>query len=191
MRRFSFTWVVLLATVCQATAAEVKISVEEPSGVGRIGWPVTSGIPFAEGALADHESSALFAPDGTEVPLQTEPLARWPDGSVRWLLLDFLVDLVADQKETLTLRFGPGVRRAAVEEPMRVTSQSDGKVTLEPGPIRLEYDPKSFMPQGAAWLTSGAGGQESQSRITLNCIADGVWLVDDRGRDHLASEGEA
>ncbi|MFH1269362.1 MAG: hypothetical protein ABIK89_26840, partial [Planctomycetota bacterium] len=85
MRRFPLLWVVLLTAACQAAAAEVKITVEEPSGVERTGWPVASGIPFAEGALSDHQTSALFAPDGTEVPLQTEPLARWPDGSVRWL----------------------------------------------------------------------------------------------------------
>ena len=63
MRRFSFVWVVFLTAACQATAAEVKITVEEPSGVERKGWPVTSGIPFAEGALSHHQTSALFAPE--------------------------------------------------------------------------------------------------------------------------------
>ena len=67
-------------------------------------------------------------PQGGEVPLQTETLARWPDGSVRWLLLDFQIDLAAKQKKTLTLRYGPEVRRAAVAKPVRVTKQADGKV---------------------------------------------------------------
>lgn len=190
MRHLAVLCVVLSAVTGQTSAVEVKIAVEEPSGVDRTGWPVTSGIPLAEGTLKDHQASALFAPDGTEVPLQTEVLARWPDGSVRWLLLDFQIDLAAKEKKELTLRHGPGVVRATVEDPVRVVTQSDGKVTLEPGPVRLEYDPKRFMPQGTAWLNTGAGGEEPR-RVTLNCVADGAWLVDDRGRDHLAHEQEA
>ena len=80
-------WVLWWA-VCPADATAVKIAVEEPSGVERKGWPVTSGIPMAQGALKDAEACALFAADGAEVPLQTEALARWPDGSIRWVQAD-------------------------------------------------------------------------------------------------------
>jgi len=188
MRCFVFVGTVLLALALPAAAGTVNLTVEEPSGVQRQGWPVTSGIPLAEGALDAPQACALFTADGTEIPLQTEVLARWPDGSVRWLLLDFQVDLGAAQQKTFSLRFGPGVRRGQIEKPVRVERQSDGRVTLETGPVRLEYRPKRFFPQGEAWLTGEADGQESDQRLTLNCVADGVWLVDDRGRDHLASE---
>ena len=188
MRCFVFVGTVLLALALQAAAGTVNLTVEEPSGVPRQGWPVTSGIPLAEGALEDPQACALFTAADAELPLQTEVLARWPDGSIRWLLVDFQVELAAGRKKTLSLRFGPDVRRGQIEEPVRVERRSDGRVTLDTGPVRLEYDPKRFFPQGQAWLTAGAGAQESDQRLTLNCVADGVWLVDDRGRDHLASE---
>jgi hypothetical protein len=52
--------------------------------------PVTVGVPFPKGALAGADALTLRAPDGRAVPLQTEALARWSEGSVKWLLLDFV-----------------------------------------------------------------------------------------------------
>ena len=102
---------------------------------------------------------------GVEIPLQTETLARWPDGSIRWLLLDFQIDLAAREKKSLTLRYGPEIRRAPVPNPVRVTKHGDGKVVIEPGPVRLVYDPKRFIPHGEAWVTDPSGGQQSDVRV--------------------------
>ena len=59
---------------------------------------------------------------------------------------------------------------------------ADGKVTIEPGPVRLEYDPKRFMPQGVAWLTATANGLQQDQRVTINCGSDGIMLQDDEGK---------
>jgi len=145
-------------------------------------WPVSSGIPLSQGDLLDDRAAALFDAAGQEVPLQTEALARWPDGSVRWLLLDFQIDLAAHERKSLKLRFGSDVHRAAVENPVRIVQAADGKTTIETGPVRLEHDPKMFMPQGAAWLTAGTGGLTADYRITVNCGSDGIMLQDEQGR---------
>ncbi len=165
-----------------AWSAEVPLTVEEPAGVARQAWPVTSGVPLAQGALNDDQAAALFDAAGGEVPLQTEALARWPDGSVRWLLLDFQIDLAAGERKSLTLRYGPDVRRAAVENPIRVTKADDGSVVLEPGPVRLQYDPKKFFPQGITSLTAQGNPSGAEQRLTINCGADGVRLTD--GQDN-------
>ena len=94
MRAAILTVALFPLTVCSATAATVQITVDEPSGVARKGWPVTSGVPLAEGALPEGAAVALYSADGGPIPLQTEVLARWPDGSARWLLLDFQLDLM-------------------------------------------------------------------------------------------------
>ena len=69
-----------LVTLFAATAIgnQIAITVAEPSGVDRSGWPVTSGIPLAQGELRDHRHAALFDPEGNEIPLQTEILNRGP-----------------------------------------------------------------------------------------------------------------
>ena len=101
---------VLCSSPVQAT--DVQISVAEPTGVNRRSWPVTSGIPFASGALLDANRSVLISADNRELPLQTEVLSRWQDGSVRWLLLDFAVDLRAGEHS--------GARRVVLARPGRV-----------------------------------------------------------------------
>ncbi|HUT36640.1 MAG TPA: hypothetical protein VNE39_24335 [Planctomycetota bacterium] len=127
----------LLMAMC-AEGAMVKLTVEEPSGVERKGWPVTSGVPFAQGALRDPSAMALYASDGAELPLQTEALARWPDGSVRWLLLDFQVDLAPKQKAALTLRHGPGTPRSEVQAPLRIRREA-GATHIEAGPLAVSF----------------------------------------------------
>ncbi len=57
----------------------------------RRGEPVTVSVPWPRGVLCDAEYLACVGPSG-EVPLQTEVLERWPDGSVRWVLCDVLMD---------------------------------------------------------------------------------------------------
>ncbi|MBC8354348.1 MAG: hypothetical protein H8E66_20325 [Planctomycetes bacterium] len=52
-------------------------------------------MPLQRGALFDPDTTTLIDPEGQQQPLQTEVLSRWPDGSVRWLLLDFQVSLAA------------------------------------------------------------------------------------------------
>src|SRR5438034_3886878 len=103
---------------CPGRPAEMAVTVAEPARVRRSGWPVTSGVPLARGALRDPQAAALFSAEDREVPLQTEALLRWPDGSVRWLLLDFPIDLKAGEKKHFTLRYGPGTKRTAVKKPV-------------------------------------------------------------------------
>jgi hypothetical protein len=159
-------------------AGELSLTVEEPSGVDRSQWPVTSGIPFARGVLPDDQQAALFDDSGNELPLQTESLARWPDGSVRWLLLDFPIDLSANQKRSLRLQYGSDVRRADVENPLELTLGDQGSVTIRTGPLRLDYDPNMFQPQGVAYLTSVAGDRADR-KVTINCGSAGVSLRDE------------
>src|SRR3990172_12465458 len=111
---------VLLLLAAASTAAEVRITVEEPSGTPRRGWPVTSGIPLPQGEMRDPGAAALLTADGRQLPLQTEALVRWPDGSVRWLLLDFQLDLSAGEKKPLTLCYGPGIQGQAGGNPVQV-----------------------------------------------------------------------
>ncbi len=51
--------------------------------------PMTVGIPFPRSALRDSTLLRLLDGAGRTVSLQTRILDRWPDGSVRWLLLDW------------------------------------------------------------------------------------------------------
>ncbi len=161
---------------------ELPLIVEEPSGVPRTDWPVTSGVPLPQGLLTDHRATALFNAAGQEIPLQTEILSQWPDGSLRWLLLDFQVNLAGGEKQTLTLRYGANVSRSKVGDPIRVETAADGKVTVNTGAVRLRYDPQFFQPQGTVFKSAGENDSDQEDPITINCGAAGIVLRDDQNR---------
>lgn len=90
----------------------VPLTVTEDSGVRRIGQPVSSGIPLPRGQLWDDAGLRLLNADGVEVPLQTEVLARWPDDSIRWVLLIFQADLLPRERARFNAEYGSAVERA-------------------------------------------------------------------------------
>ena len=57
--------------------------------------PVTCGIPWPRGALRELARLALSDARNRRVPLQARALDRWPDGSVRWILLDWYAEVEA------------------------------------------------------------------------------------------------
>jgi len=64
--------------------------------------PVTFGVPFPQGALP--EAGLAVLRDGEQAaPAQFSDTGRWPDGSVRWLLVHALVDLPGNQARDLAL----------------------------------------------------------------------------------------
>jgi hypothetical protein len=65
-----------------------------PTGAGaRLREPLRVGVPFPFGLLRDPGRLALTNDSGEPMPLQSRVLGRWPDGSVKWLLVDTVADL--------------------------------------------------------------------------------------------------
>ncbi|MFW6438194.1 MAG: hypothetical protein ACOCZ7_04185, partial [Armatimonadota bacterium] len=86
MRTAMFTAVMFGITTAASIAATVPITVQNPTGLALEAEPVTTGVPFPEGALASGENVRLLDEAGTELPLQVTVTGEYPDGSVRWLL---------------------------------------------------------------------------------------------------------
>jgi hypothetical protein len=85
--------------------------------------PVRGGVPFAKGVVPSAENVRLLA-DGREAVLQARTLAVWPDGSVKWLLLDF----EAAPGGTYALEAGGEVSRGDVPRPLDARAQDDAVV---------------------------------------------------------------
>jgi len=189
MRSLTTILALALAMAGPAGGGQTWLAVEEPSGVQRDGWPVTSGVPLARGALADDKAAALFTEDGKEVPLQTEVLARWPDGSARWLLLDFQVRLRPRQRKRFLLRFGSGVRRSPVAPSLRVVKDEDA-VLIDTGRLRLRVPREGFHLLGDVRiaLQDGPAGPAARVRAVGPL---GAVIEDSEGRSFMASHGNA
>jgi hypothetical protein len=71
---------------------DIELTLTEPTEFPRRQWPVTSGIPFAQGTLASSGDVELVDGAGKSLPAQFEATAFWPDGSIKWLQVSFLAD---------------------------------------------------------------------------------------------------
>ncbi|MFW5868388.1 MAG: hypothetical protein ACOCX2_11265 [Armatimonadota bacterium] len=99
----------------------------------RVAEPVTFAVPFPAGELLVDQSAAVSL--GVDAfPTQSRPTALWPDGSVKWLLVDALVDLpgndVADYELT------PGAHSPASDVKASAEIAED-RPRIETGPLRL------------------------------------------------------
>lgn len=89
----------------------IRLHFEKLSRYDRILEPCTCAIPFAQAELYDTTKAAILDGD-LALPVQCKVTAKWPDGSVKWLLVSFLIDLpgnrakdvyfITDHETTLT-----------------------------------------------------------------------------------------
>ncbi|MFT4046321.1 MAG: hypothetical protein QM661_06445 [Solimonas sp.] len=118
--------------------AEQKAGADVPSDV-TLRWldgapPRTSigttwGVPWPRGVHRSDASFALTSVDGTAIPVQTWPLATWPDGSLKWSAHAIAAD--AGHSESLLLKAGKPAKAAKA---VRVQS-SDARIVVDTGAI--------------------------------------------------------
>lgn len=109
------------------------------------GLPVTAGVPFPKGALGADSHLRLIAANA-EVPLQTRVLQRWPDGSLKWVLLDFI-----SAQPFAALEYGVGVTRAAVPPSAVKVADSANDVIVDTGAIKFTVSKRRFSLFDGVW----------------------------------------
>ncbi len=180
----------LAAIVFAATgshAAEFPLTVREPAGIARHHAPITSGVPFGKGELRSADAITLLT-TGTKpaaVPLQTEVLARWADGSIKWLLLDFQADLPANKTTTFVVKYGPGVTRPPVTNPIVITDGYEG-LSVDTGRLRMHVDRKNFRPLTAIWLDRNQDGRYTDEERITHADSPGLSLTTPDGNQFHA-----
>lgn len=124
---------------------------------------VTGGYPFAQGELAPDQLAALrVRVAGQTVPVQTRPLAYWPDHSVKWSLLTFPIntprttpaDSLANTPR-VTLRDNTAAPVSIVLDPT-ITPPDETRLTtttLDTGGVRIVNGPLMVeLGAGLRWL---------------------------------------
>ncbi len=101
----------------------VPVHIVEAAGVPRRAWPVTAGLPFAAGELRDISRIRILDGEGGPLPACARELARWPDGSIRWALLDLQTDI--DAQDRLELNLDIESEGTAPVSQLRATTRAD------------------------------------------------------------------
>jgi hypothetical protein len=96
-----------------STLWPIPLVMEGLSASGQV-QPVRAGIPLPRGTLRDAERLRLINADGRPEDVQVSPLARWPDGSLQWVLVEYLAASAPGCTTwSLTLDPQPGSQREA------------------------------------------------------------------------------
>lgn len=89
---------------------EIRVSVRETAGVERIREPVSFGIPFPKGEIAEKTLLRVTGEKGGNLPFDCKVLRRWEDGSFNWVLFDTQLTLGPGASLTLIIGIGQGKR---------------------------------------------------------------------------------
>ena len=117
----------------------VELSVKEPAGAARAREWVTTGVPLAQGALSDAGKLRIVS-EGRSLPAQFLVEAKWPDGSVKWVLCTFPVTVAAGGEVKVTLADAgeaPPAGRLKVEDGAEA-------VVVDTGVIKVRIGKKAF-----------------------------------------------
>jgi hypothetical protein len=130
---------------------------------GRRAEPVTCGLPWPRGVLAEASRLRLHNGRGEPALLQVRALDRWPDGSVRWALLDWLAD------------GGPAVYRVTVA-PEAAAASGGGAlhaaagaagVRVDTGAARFDLRPGGRFPLESAVVAGGEAIDAGRTRFVV------------------------
>ncbi|MGI5818847.1 MAG: hypothetical protein ACOX9R_12205 [Armatimonadota bacterium] len=139
--------------------------------------PVTQGVPFPQGALGSADHVRVLSAAGGEVPAQADVTSRWPDESVRWIMLDFQADIPDGGETQYVLEFGSEITRAPAPASIAV-SEAEDAIVVDTGVLRVRLDRARFAFLGEAWLDADGDGVYSDDERVTEAEGAGVVLTD-------------
>ncbi|MEA3467742.1 MAG: hypothetical protein U9R57_05890, partial [Thermodesulfobacteriota bacterium] len=123
---------------------DAPIIIKESAGIPRIQEPVTVGIPIPKGVLTDPVRLSLIDSDQTDIPLQATPLAHWPDGSIKWILLDFQARIKGGEIKELQLQ--TTADKNSLPAPSLSIDERDNTIIVDTGSACFHIPTDTFKP---------------------------------------------
>jgi len=159
---------------------DIPLLLQESSGIARRAEPVTVGVPLPKGLIHDVAEMRLLDAQSRCHPLQTQTLAHWPDGSIKWVLCDFQADVPAHVRAEYLLTVSQ--ERVNPMTPLVIKQEADS-FHIETGAAAFTIPAQRFAPFSSVIVD----GQEC-----LDATHSRVSLEDDAGRqyEHLIERAE-
>lgn len=194
-------WPVKPVVFNDAIGTTVTLTCDAPGGIPAAGIPLRFGIPFPPGKVSNPAQFRLQAGDGKALHADKEATATWPDGSLRWCLVDTLLPAatseitLAFKKDSATVPRGASVKES--EETLRLSSGALG-VAASPGRMLHDLKLKEQVLAGEIGLVLQSGSERITGSVEtvremddgpfrFGLLAQGTLQSDDTrfGRFHL------
>jgi len=128
-----------------AERRRVPLTIANDTDSSRVRESVVSGVPIPKGDLSSPERARLMDASGAVVPCRITSTGRWPDGSVKWLLLDFQANVGPNTSATFALEYGNAVVPTKAVTGLVITRTGDS-LRIDTGPARFEFSPNQGRP---------------------------------------------
>lgn len=190
---------ILLNGVVGASATtrieSVALTVANPLSADLCAAPITSGVPIPRGELKSVENVRLLR-EGREMPAQFRAAGRWrPDGSIRWLLVDFQTDIRAGEKQDYALEYGEGVERLARPEVAIRIVREEEAYTVDTGAATFRISRTEFtlfdevrLANGKVAVSRPAAGPQQRGAVLRGVeptVTRAIPAPTNRGNSHL------
>jgi len=103
---------------------------------------------------------------GRRVPLQARTLESWPDGSVRWALLDWQADIAAEATARYRIEIGQDASGAA-GSPKVQTSQEAARLSIDTGVAQFSIRAGGAFPFESVTVASRPAIDAARTRFTV------------------------
>jgi len=114
------------------------VTVSERNGVSVKHHMIKRGIPVVSGqVMPDDKFVAVDSETKEEIPIYTKALEKYENGSVSWLMLNFFVDLSANQTREFTVKKAENIR---FEGKNIEVTRASGEITVSNGIIGITVD---------------------------------------------------
>ncbi len=127
----------------RAEETKVPITFEAPAFTGAKLWPVRCGLPIPQGELISADNIAVLDADGRPVPSQNRITATWPDGSAKWIFVDFMHPFARGVTGNYTVALGNRVKPAPSPSSVQVERTGAG-IEVNTGALRFLVSSSRF-----------------------------------------------
>lgn len=120
--------------------------------------PICGGVALPKGACKSADQAVLLGMDDKEIPAQLDPVAYWPDTSVKWLLIQAFVDIAAKKALHLKLAFGADKKASAKPAAQLKVEKTETSCTVDTGAIRFTLSKGNSGFLDTVWLDANGDG---------------------------------
>lgn len=120
----------------------IPVTFAEEAGVEREAG-VRFGFPLPQGAIFQKDGARFSDAEGQALPAQFTVTSRWPDGSIRWLLIESRIEVGAKETATAYVSVTDNTAKPPKDSPLTLT-QDDKTAQISTGAVTVTIDKTHF-----------------------------------------------
>lgn len=172
----------------------ININIEEQNGLTRKQKPARLGIPFPCGTIFSINEIQLINEKEEILPFQAEITAHWHDESIRWLLIDFFIDINKNTSKNYRLILNNETTQNLTTISIKDT---ENEIIVDTGLSQFHINNKEFLPFNTIYQNEKILGLSSNTILRdtqnnqLHSVIDNIILPknDEKIRSEIFLEG--